>query len=407
MTTVLIIAQYFAPDWSGSSTRAYNCARALTLEGCDVTVLSAFPHYPNGYTTASYKNKILSFDEVDEIKVIRTWVPNMSHSTDRRRVIIHLSFILSSLLGILYIRKFDVVIAMNPNLFAFFPALVYSFLYRRNIIRNIDDLWPEVFYDLGIVRSRLSKKILDFVARVTYSIPKMIVPLSHGYVKTLTDKYHVPREKIVVIEHGVDTERFSSHAVMPSFRNNAGSSVKIIVYSGILTNAYDFDTVLKAAKILEAKPVHFIIRGTGDLANKLQTKIENFSLSNVEIRTDTLSRDELISFLNSADIFLLPMNSFNIVDQGLPTKTLEYQAMGKPIVCISNGEAGKYIKETHSGLVTGSRDPKELAGLILNLVNDDNLARTMGNNGYNYIKNNLTLEMIGKRFMKVIAESAH
>jgi glycosyltransferase involved in cell wall biosynthesis len=400
---ILIIAQYFTPDWSGSSTRAYNCARALVLEGCNVTVITAFPHYPNGYPSNSYRNKVLSFEEIDGIRVIRTWVPNISHSTNARRITIHLSFILSSLLAIFYIRKFDIIIAMNPNLFAFFPALIYKILYRKNIIRNIDDLWPEVFYDLGIVRSRLFKIILDFIANITYRIPKMIVPLSHGYVKTLTDKYHVPLEKIVVIEHGVDTAKFSSIRGLQDVSTKGAK--KIIVYSGILTNAYDFETILEAAKILDSEPVHFIIRGTGDYANKLQTMIERYNLFNSEIRTNTLSRDDLISFLNTADIFLLPMNSFNIVDQGLPTKTLEYQAMGKPIICISNGEAGRYINETQSGLVTRDRDPNKVADLIMNLVNDEDLARTLGSNGCNYIKNNLTLEMIGKRFMKVITES--
>ena len=69
---------------------------------------------------------------------------------------------LSSLLGLLYIRKVDIIFAMSPNLFAFFPALIYRLIFRKNIIRNVDDLWPEVIYDLGIVKSRILKKLLNF-----------------------------------------------------------------------------------------------------------------------------------------------------------------------------------------------------------------------------------------------------
>jgi glycosyltransferase involved in cell wall biosynthesis len=134
--------------------------------------------------------------------------------------------------------------------------------------------------------------------------------------------------------------------------------------------------------------------------------IKEYNAKNVGLRTDLLSTDELVSFLNIADIFLLPMSlSATIMDQGLPTKLSEYQALGKPIVCISDGEAGKYIEKTQSGLVTATRQPEELAELIMQLVNDENLANTLGNNGFNNIHNNLTLEMIGKRFIDVIKRS--
>jgi glycosyltransferase involved in cell wall biosynthesis len=131
--------------------------------------------------------------------------------------------------------------------------------------------------------------------------------------------------------------------------------------------------------------------------------VKEYELSNVEVTTDLLSKDQLVSLLSSADIFLLPMSTqSNVIDQGLPTKVLEYQALGKPIVCISNGEAGKYILATHSGLVTQSRSPEDLAKIIMILVRDDNLSKKLGNNGLNYIKNNLTLGIVGKRFMEVI-----
>jgi colanic acid biosynthesis glycosyl transferase WcaI len=398
---ILIISQYFPPDWNGSSTRAYNCARALVLQGCNVTVIAAPPHYPNGKHSKEYMNKIVSVEEIDEIRVIRTWVPDMSHSSNSRRIMIHLSFILSSLLGIFYVKKVDIILAMNPNLFAFFSAFVYKLFHRKNIIRNIDDLWPEVFYELGIVRSRFFKKILDRIANITYKVPKFIVPLSYGYVQTLTDKYHVPAEKIVVIEPGVDIKKFPSSVHSNSYKGRK----KIVVYSGNISDAYDFDTIIKAAKILDSKPVHFIIRGRGELSDKIKLMIEDDNLSNIEVRTDLLSKEDLVSFLNNADIFLLPMNSFGIIDQGLPTKTLEYQALGKPIVCSSNGEPARYINETQSGLVASIRQPQELAELIMRLVNDQDLAKNLGNNGFNYIMNNLTLEILGKRFMDVISKS--
>jgi hypothetical protein len=55
--------------------------------------------------------------------------------------------------------------------------------------------------------------------------------------------------------------------------------------------------------------------------------------------------------------------------------------------------------------VATTRQPQELAELIMQLVNDQDLAKNLGNNGFNNINNNLTLEIIGKRFMDVISRS--
>jgi glycosyltransferase involved in cell wall biosynthesis len=411
---VLIISQYFPPDWNGSSTRAYNAALGLTLQGCNVTVIAAFPHYPDGHIPSKYKRRILSLEEVDGIKLVRTWVPSFAHLPLIKRVLLHISFMLSSLLGLVHIRKVDIIFAMNQSFFAFYPALIYKVLFRKNIIRNVDDLWPEAFYDLGIVKSKFFKRILDFAASISYRIPVAIIPISHGYVHTLITKYHIPQEKIMVIEHGVDTMKFcrlkanysssstiddNNEKIIPTTKTKTTT----IMYSGNLNLGYDFETVIRAAKLLELQPVYFIIRGTGVLSDKVSQMVKEYDVKNVEVRTDLLSQEQLVSVLNSADIFLLPMNlDARVLDQGLPTKLLEYQALGKPIVCISDGEAGKYIIETQSGLVATTRQPQELAHLIMQLVNDKDLAKRLGNNGFNNINNNLTLEMIGKRLMDII-----
>jgi colanic acid biosynthesis glycosyl transferase WcaI len=397
----LMIAQYFPPDVAGTSTRAYNAAKAMKLKGCQITVVTAFPHYPYGNIPRKYKRKIIEQEEIDGIRVIRTWVPRLAHASNIKRLRIHTSFILSALLALLFVRKVDIIFAMNPSFFSFFPAMVFKLILRKNIILNIDDMWPEVWYELGYVKLSLIRRILDYLAKSAYRISVAITPLSYGYVEILTEKYKVPKEKITVIEHGVDTSKFRLIHAKPPIK---GKEKKKIVYSGALAIGYDFEPAIKAAKLLEKENVFFIIRGIGDYANKLQQMVVDYNLKNVEVRTNPMTHDELIEFLNDADIFLLPMN-FAGFDYGLPTKTLEYQAIGKPIVCISKGEAARYIKKTESGLVTSTRDPQDLAGLIMRLVRDQDLAKSLGSNGFKYIMNNLTLEMVGKRFMDVISKS--
>ena len=391
-----MIGQYFPPDFGGASTRAYNLARGLVLQNCQVTVITSFPHYPDGNIPENYSGKFVVKEEIDGIKVIRTTIPKLAHSTPMKRTFLHISFIISVLFALRHVKNIDIIFSMNPNFFAFFPALFCKFIFKKKIIRNVDDLWPEVFYDLGLVKSKFIKKILNYITRKSYEIPVALILVSNGYVNTIIKNYKIPAEKIHVIEQGVDLEKFSNIKFSPK------SNSKTIMYSGALNLGYDFKTVLRSAKLLESKSITFVIRGTGESSEEIQRIISQEKIKNVKFDTTLLSNEELLLTLSSADIFLLPMSSSKIIDHGLPTKIMEYQALGKPILCISNGEAGRYIEETKSGLVTKSRDPKEFANLIMKLIDNENLASELGKNGFLNAKNNLTLDIIGKKTLSII-----
>lgn len=392
---VLIIAQYFPPDIGGASTRAFNVAKGLRMKGCAVKVVTAFPHYPQGRIPSRYKGKALMFEEMDDIETIRVWIPSLPHRSIVNRVILHLCFIFSSLFALPFVGRRDVVFAANPNLFSFFSALVYSLVKRTPIIRNVDDLWPEVFYDMNLVKSKIIKKLLDFMAWLSYSVPVAITPISPGYKRRIVEKYGVREEKSRVIEVGVDTSIFSKSIL--DKRDDF-----IVMYSGILGPAYDFRNMLMAAKILsDYKNIRFLIRGVGECENDLRQMIDEFSLENVFLNTSLVSKSKLVEILNLAEIFLLPMKDIKAANEGLPTKIFEYQAIGKPVICCSRGEPARYIRSTRSGVVIDPGDPKALAVVILKLCKDEGLNRELGANGQKYIRENLSVEKIGERVYNV------
>jgi len=370
---VLIIAQYFPPDFGGASTRAYNVAKGLVDVGCAVKVIAAFPHYPEGKIPEYYRGKALTFEKKEGIQIIRVWIPSLPHNSILNRITLHLCFTFTSLFALPFSRKNDVIFAANPNLFSFFSALVYSIIDRKPIIRNVDDLWPEVFYDMNIVESDIVKMVLDFIAWLSYSIPAAITPISPAYKRQIMEKYGVRENKIEVIEVGVDASLFSE-----SIRNKReGFNV---MYSGVLGPAYDFKTVLQAAK-----------------------QLSNLNLENILLDTNLVSKINLVEILNSADVFLLPMKRIKAADDGLPTKIFEYQAMAKPIICCCRGESARYINFTQSGVVLEPGYPEELAKVITRLYNDGKLTKKLGVNGKIYVENNLSIEKIGRRMYDVMS----
>jgi len=398
---VLVLAQYFPPDMGGASARASNVVRGLLSKNCEVTVVAAFPHYPHGKVPREYRRKAVVSEKFRDARVLRVWIPALPHSSIVNRIILHTCFVVSSLFALPFVGGVDVVWAANPNLFSFFSAVVFGFVRGGSIVRNVDDLWPEVFYELGLVRSKLMRKVLDFLAWFSYVVPAAITPISGGYKRRIVQKYGVCAKKIHVIEVGVD-------GVEPFNSNEGERGQFVVMYSGVLGLGYDFDVVLEAARILvKDDDIVFVIRGVGELGARLRRRIRSLDLKNVVLDTSFLPKDKLVALLCSADVFALPMASASLVDEGLPTKVFEYQAYGKPIICVSGGEPARYVEATECGLVVKPTDAYGFAEAVVRIHKDRKLAAEFGWNGWRYVSENLTAEKIGERMYKVLATVNH
>lgn len=392
---VLVLAQYFSPDMGGGSTRASNVVKGLLCQGCEVTVVAAFPHYPHGKVPREYRSKAVVSERFGDAKVFRVWVPSLPHTSPLKRAVLHFCFCVSSLFALPFVGKVDVVWGANPNLFSFFPSLVYGVMNHVPIVRNVDDLWPEVFYELGYVQSKFAQKVLDFMAWLSYVVPAAITPISDGYKCSIVAKYGVPPEKIHVIEVGVDN-------VKPLNSDKNSKDQFTVMYSGVLGLGYDFDVVLDAAQFLaENDDIVFVIRGVGEMAPKLKEAISERGLGNVVLDTRFLPKDELFALLESADVFVLPMAGMNFVDLGLPTKVFEYQAYGKPIICVSGGEPARYVESTKSGLIVKPNDANGFAEAVNRLYMDRGFASELGMDGKEYVVEYLTSEKIGERMHRL------
>jgi colanic acid biosynthesis glycosyl transferase WcaI len=392
---VLVLAQYFAPDMGGGSTRATNVVKGLLSKGCDVTVVAAFPHYPHGKVAANYSHKAIVPEKFGNAKVYRVWVPALPHSSVLRRVVLHVCFVFSSLFALPFVGKTDVVWGANPNLFSFLPSFVYGVAKRVPVVRNVDDLWPEVFYELGYVKSKPARKVLDFLAWLSYVVPAAITPISEGYKRCIVSKYGVSPEKVHVVEVGVDNIK----AIKSSTKSDGQFTV---MYSGVLGLGYDFDVVLVAAQLLaEYKDVVFVIRGVGEKAAELKEAISDRGLVNVVLDTRFLPKDELDALLDSADAFVLPMAGMNFVEQGLPTKVFEYQSYGKPVLCVSGGEPARYVESTNSGLIVKPNDASGFAEAVIRLYKDEKFGAELGMKGKEYVSTYLTSEKISDRLYRI------
>jgi glycosyltransferase involved in cell wall biosynthesis len=394
--SVLIIAQYFPPDLGGSATRAYNVAKGLLLNGCRVTVVAAFPHYPHGNIPTEYRWKPFKEELKDEIRVIRTFMPPIKSVGLFRRLVLMGCFAVSSLFVFPKVKNMDVIWASSWT-----PGIIYSRLKRRPLALNVDDLILEDVIDLGLMgNDSLIIKLAERIYKVLLRKGNAVTPVSPGYVDVLSKNYGVNEGNIHVVLGGVDTRLFRSSN--PSLNNGKFT----VLYSGAFSVAYDFDQIFSAAEIVEKEGggVDFVIQGGGELAMYLETKVKGLNLRNVGVINEIVSREEVAELLKGANALILPLKDLGKPYLGMSSKIYEYQAAGRPIICCAEGMPAEYVKESRSGLVVKPGDYKALAKSVLYLKKNQSILKELGENGRQYVENTVSLKKIGSVIKQLLLE---
>ncbi len=391
---VLVIAQYFPPDLGGSATRAFNLARGLVLNGCEVTVVAAVPHYPHGKIPPGYWWRPVKVEYLDGMRIVRTFMPPLESRGFLRRLFLLWSFAVSSLFALPFVGRVDAVWASS-----WIPGLAYSRLKRRPLALNEDDLKLEDLVGLKLVKEgSLVLRVAERVFRFFLMRSDVVTPISPGYVNTLVKKYGVNKSRVHVVRGGVDLAVFDRHASIKHRRQFT------ILYSGAFSVAYDFDLALRAARILQEKDssVEFVFQGKGELLESIESQVKELGLSNVRVVDRVISRAEVAELLSGADALLLPLRDFGRPYLGFSSKLYEYQAVGKPIVCSGRGLPSDFVEETNCGLTVRPGDYEALAKAVMELKDNPKLARMMGENGRKYVESEASVEAIGLRMKEIL-----
>jgi glycosyltransferase involved in cell wall biosynthesis len=395
LMNVLVIAQYFPPDLGGSATRAHNVAKGLTLNGCNVTVIAAFPHYPHGRIPAEYRWKPLKIEWMNGFRVIRTFMPPVRSVGFFRRLLLIGAFAFSALFALPFVGRVDVVWASS-----WVPGLVYGRVKRKPIALNVDDLTLEDLVDLELIeKDSFVLRVAEWVYRFFLVKADAVTPISLGYIEILSKKYCIKPSKIHVVMGGVDLSVFKRGL------SKRSDEKFVVLYSGAFSVAYDFEQLFKAARIVEEfdGDVEFVVQGAGELLDSMCSRVNDLGVKNVRIINKVLSREAVAELLSQADVLILPLTKFKKPYRGFSSKLYEYQAAGKPIICCADGQPAEHVRMTGSGFVVKPGDYEALAKAVLWLKENVKLALEMAENGRKYVEKEASIEAIGLK-MKTIFE---
>ena len=199
---------------------------------------------------------------------------------------------------------------------------------------------------------------------------------------------------MILAGNGID-EKFLT-TLQPTI-NNLRSN---ILFIGSLATHKRVDLLIKSFSNLETNSILTIAgqktlsyKQIEDLVNSLKPKIKyniNFIFN--------FNQSELSKIIDKANVLVLPSNqeSFGLV-------LIEAWARKKPVICADIPELKELVQNSNGGLLFKTNDEKDLTQKIEEILNDPQKADELGQNGFNYVKNNYTWNKVGQKICQKIS----
>lgn len=374
---ILIITQHFPPE-KGAVRRLFEFARFFVRHGHSVSVLTAIPNYPDGIVPPKYRGKFFFREEIEGIKVYRSWVLAASNRKPGKRMFGFVLFLLTTLFNSFKLKeKYDLVLASSPPVTTPVIGWLISKVKRTRFVLEIRDLQPESSEDFGNLNRSLFTRMLRTLMHGLYRRADSIVAVTDGiaeYLKTLG----IDNKKISTIKSGFSREFINSES--NGIRKRFGLEDKFLVLrAGTLGWAHALETVIEAARQLTDQPdIVFVFVGDGERRGALEGMVRDYGLKNVMF-VGAQPLETIPYFLKASDVLVESLKEVPITRGTFPAKLFEYMASGRPIVFGSReGEAIRELNTAGGALSFGPDEPERLSDLILQLKNRTIDGETLG-----------------------------
>jgi glycosyltransferase involved in cell wall biosynthesis len=293
-------------------------------------------------------------------------------------------------------RRYPVVQVHNLPDFMVFAAWLPK-LRGARIILDLHDLMPEFFAArTGSGMESLLVRFIGLQERLSCRFADHVITVTEVWRQTLISR-GVPAHKVSVVMNVADDRIFrrrtNGHAPQelpadrPAFH---------LFYHGNLVARYGIDLVLEAiTRLREVTPgLVFTIHNPIDSPYKAHL-VELSSQLGIEDRvrfsSGLYSMSDLPKLICTADVGLVPYRRDIFTDGILPTKLMEYTALGIPVIAARTPAIEAYFTEDMVQYFT-AEDVDDLAGCILSLYSDRQRLSALAqhsdsfNQGFNWSK---------------------
>jgi len=207
---------------------------------------------------------------------------------------------------------------------------------------------------------------------------------------------------IEVVPNGVDIEKFSKK-ISDDEKNKIKKDLRIndndivLVHTGRSVKKNNLDDVIRALKLLPDN-IKFLMIGSGPDDKKLSDLAEEKGLENSIIKIGTVNHDQMVKYLQVADIFIRPSLS-----EGLGNSFLEAMVAGLPVVATQVGGIKDFLfdsefdkTEKQTGFICQVKDPQSIARKVRQIMDEPVKVEAVKKNALEMVKNKFDWNIVAR-----------
>jgi colanic acid biosynthesis glycosyl transferase WcaI len=390
---VLVIGINYAPEKISVAPFTTGLCEHLAAQGNEVTVVTAFPYYPEWRVWDSYRGSCYRREFVNGVKIHRVahYVPRKPSSLIQR-LTYDISFTVSSFIAALFTSQCDIIYCSCP------PPTVALAAYLLGKIKGVPyaikltDLASDAALATGIMKPGLGIRAARVIEGFTYRRALAVICLCRGFIDRLKER-GVNEKKLFLIPDWGDTENIRPCEDDFTFRlaNQLSREKFLVFHTGNMGKKQYLINVLNAAERTRAETdVGWVLVGQGEERKNLECEVSRRDLANIKMLP--LQPAEILRQMYSTADLLLLNQVAGIEDAVIPSKLLTYMAAGRPVVAAvsEKSEAARQILLANCGVVVPAEDPQALADAVLALRRNPVLRKELGANGRAYAEAHFT-----------------
>jgi glycosyltransferase involved in cell wall biosynthesis len=397
---LLIINQFFPPDFAATGQLIQELGNQLDQQNLQVSVFTGQPGY-------AYNQKQAPSVEIDHnVKIQRSKIKQFYSKRIRSKTLTGVIFTVMATVHLFKnAPKYNAVILTTAPPFLAVAGYLAQVIFRLDYICLIYDLYPDVVVELGVLSPHhLLIKLWQRINAAIWNRSKQIVVLSTTMKERVVKQHPAIADKISIIHNWADPTWIKPLPKTDNwFAHQHQTQAKFtVLYSGNLGHCHDLETILNAAKLLQAEPIQFMFIGSGVKYQQCQSMVAESQLHNC-IFLPYQERTNLPYSLTAGDLALVSIAP-GLEGVVAPSKVYGIMAAGKAIaaICEPHSYLRQIITDADCGAAFNNHHSEQLAEFILTLAGNPELAKQMGDAGRDYLQQHFTPELIAQQYCEVL-----
>ncbi len=287
--------------------------------------------------------------------------------------------------------RIDVVHICNPPDLLFLVASPLKALGAR-LVYDHHDACPELMMAKGYPAGSWQVRLNMLFERLTYRACDVSLETNESFRNIAIGRGRMSRQDVFVVRNAPKSTRFAGSSADDKYRYGRKH---MVAYVGIMAIQDGLDYLIDAAHIIVAgwqrHDIQFVLVGSGPELERLRERVRLIGLEDYIAFTGYIADPGILgSVLATADVCVSPDPENPANNVSTMHKTMEYMAIGKPIVQFDLHEGR--VSAGDASLYASANDAADFAKAIVRLVDDPELRDRLGRIGLQRISTDLSWE---------------